>query len=386
MEKIAFVVNGENKGLIPISPNNTIRDIKKSIEQWIGQWNGNQNDRKVTNIRIIFVDNTELDPVVFSSNKYDKVNFSSKKGLLNGGKIEITTEKVKTRIENFDTLTGLPKDVIVSILGKLSYDDILKTCSLNKSFLTYCQDKNLWRTKLRQDFPKRSQLIPNKNLADLYREAPLKLYEIINQKSKIFEIGKEMVPRTFEQYSDPEDLLEDDETAAEMLTEELKDFVNKNEVLRGDIFHLKWAGEYRNDGKFIWSGTEVLPLANEPDDYGNVPKSFAFPEFSFDHFTKSIDHNNILWLSKEKIEEAIRNFEVSGEGKEKTSETYITDNYYKYYFKYNPEQVDEHLTPESFTLTKNQFIKDIKYHPYVDNIDNLFLGEMVWQYHRKELI
>ena len=78
---------------------------------------------------------------------------------------------------------------------------------------------------------------------------------------------------------------------------------------------------------FLWDGEKVVLLDYEIDDYGSVSKEFPFPEFRPEYFSESIVHNNIVRLTPEKIEEAIRNFNID------TQTSFVTDRYNKYPIK-----------------------------------------------------
>jgi hypothetical protein len=81
-------------------------------------------------------------------------------------------------------------------------------------------------------------------------------------------------------------------------------YVNINndilKIKRGDIIKIG-ASEYRNDGKYIYDGKEVLNLYPNIDDYGSVPPSFEISNTEFDpyYWMGVIDHNNIFFLSKD---------------------------------------------------------------------------------------
>lgn len=50
-------------------------------------------------------------------------------------------------------LETLPQEMLFTILMNLSVEDLLKITSLNKNFLKYKNDQNLWRGKFEQCFP-----------------------------------------------------------------------------------------------------------------------------------------------------------------------------------------------------------------------------------------
>jgi len=90
---------------------------------------------------------------------------------------------------------------------------------------------------------------------------------------------------------------------------------NKPEnLIRGDIIALPsdpeckiYEGEdftYRNDGKMIFDGENVISLDFEEDEYGNIPPSFVINDFNFNqnYWREVIDHNCFFWMNTEKFE------------------------------------------------------------------------------------
>jgi hypothetical protein len=76
-------------------------------------------------------------------------------------------------------------------------------------------------------------------------------------------------------------------------------------MTRGDV--ICFGGSYRNERKLIFNGEKVEDLYTEADDYGSVPPTFLVGdndnEFDIGDFEESIAHNNINWLSKDKLKE-----------------------------------------------------------------------------------
>ncbi len=71
---------------------------------------------------------------------------------------------------------------------------------------------------------------------------------------------------------------------------------------RGDIIALNSEDRtYRNDGKAIFDGTDIIRLDETQDEYGNVPSTFFVgDEFPVMHWSKSINHNTIVWIDTKK--------------------------------------------------------------------------------------
>jgi hypothetical protein len=75
---------------------------------------------------------------------------------------------------------------------------------------------------------------------------------------------------------------------------------------RGDVVHFG-NDDYRNNNKLIFDGEKLEHLWTDVDDYGSVPPTFVCGdepgEFDIGNFEDIIDHNNINWLSKDKLKE-----------------------------------------------------------------------------------
>ena len=74
-------------------------------------------------------------------------------------------------------------------------------------------------------------------------------------------------------------------------------------IKRGDV--IVFGGGYRNEDKLIYDGEKLEHLYTNVDDYGSVPPTYEVDDDQFDigDFSDSIDHNEINWLSKNKLKE-----------------------------------------------------------------------------------
>jgi len=81
-----------------------------------------------------------------------------------------------------------------------------------------------------------------------------------------------------------------------------KSCTNTN-ITRGDV--IVFGEGYRNEDKLIYDGEKLEHLCTDYDDYGSVPPTYEVDDDQFDigHFSDSIDHNEINWLSKNKLKE-----------------------------------------------------------------------------------
>lgn len=77
----------------------------------------------------------------------------------------------------------------------------------------------------------------------------------------------------------------------------LNEYVKENlKPTRGDIIDTVFEEHrYRNEGKYIFDGKNVIKLDYDVDDYGAVPPEFQ--DFAIGWWKDTIDHNNIQYLS-----------------------------------------------------------------------------------------
>lgn len=92
----------------------------------------------------------------------------------------------------------------------------------------------------------------------------------------------------YQEYS-PADLK--DEIRAEIIS-------SMPDLKRGDIVAMQDKDRtYRNDGKAIFDGKDIVSLYDELDEYGSVPPTFFIgDEFPITHWLEDIVHNCIVWI------------------------------------------------------------------------------------------
>lgn len=66
------------------------------------------------------------------------------------------------------------------------------------------------------------------------------------------------------------------------------------DLRKGDVIFLEFDIGYRNDGKVMFNGQELVDLAWDPDEYGNVPEEFQIGEFPPLYWSEVIVHNNYI--------------------------------------------------------------------------------------------
>ena len=291
----------------PLSPTITVGQIRKTINDYLLTKNLSPTQYQ---IKMYINKSTELP--VFGNYQYDNMDLSS-----------VYDQMVNPIIMANNTIYGLerlPKDIVRKISLDLSPRDTLSLCLSNKFFqITVCNNNDFWRNKIVIDYP--NQTYPK----SYYENKPKNLYMVLSMNSKIIELDANDYPELAANYkSEYSDDDYDEQLIANQITEALKVRPVKEFLKRGDVIHLGWGSNYRNNDKFLWDGKKVILLDYEMDDYGGVPKEFTFPEFRPDYFSESIDHNNIIRFSENKREEIIRNFNPE------TQKSYVTDKYNKY--------------------------------------------------------
>jgi hypothetical protein len=257
------------------------------------------------------------------------------------------------------------KDVDKIILLNLDLTSLSNVCRVNKYAAEICKDKSFWRNKIVKDFTLRGKFLWYTEYRNLYKNNPKQLYEIINRKSKIVSLSKKNYPALAKKFVEAEDF-DMSKKDLQLVNEKILPNLKSLPLLRGDVIHFEWTGKYRNDGKLIWTGERAVELYSELDDYGTVPKEFAFPEFPIDHFYESIDHNNLIWISADKVQEIIKNFD------ERTQKSFVTDLYHSIPVIAGAKNDDEKL----IHLNKQQFADYVTKFPFFDdNIDRSEFAE-----------
>jgi len=159
-----------------------------------------------------------------------------------------------------------------------------------------------------------------------------------------------------------------------------------NGLKRGDLIIFTKYGKdcerYRNEGVYIWNGTNIEYLDSEIDDYGSIPPTFKIgEEFPADYWTRiyegkkyfMIAHNEILHMDEELYEKII--IEYNKEAKE-----------YNYTKKYSyTGNVEIHgknvlilFNDYDDKITDEDFLKDyLKKHPTMNFIDGLKEDEII---------
>jgi len=246
-------------------------------------------------------------------------------------------------------MQGLPGDITRKTALNLSPRDIISLCLTNKKFTgEICNSNDFWAAKIMIDYPRQTYL------PQYYRKFSKNLYMHLTMNSKIVEIDYPPKPGPADFDGDAFGDDEDYEKELRMITDGMtkyinnnKDFIYRNFLKRGDVLHTSWKKEYRNNHKYLWDGTKVVPLDYKIDEYGSVPREFSFPEFRPDYFSESISHNNIVRLTSDKIYEVINNFDPE------TQTSYITDKYNKYIVRINYDIQDLNIKFSKIVMRNN---------------------------------
>ena len=345
MKNITVFTDNKLTSVLNVTKDNKIGDIKSIYKNY--------------EIRMFLNPTTEVP--VFQDNSYDNFTLETVWDQMNNSVILLTK---KEKEEKQRVWSQIP-DVDKIILTKLSYKDLLSACQTS-SYLSKICDNDLWRKKIAIDFPLRGKYLYFPDYIKLYKENPRKLYDIINQKSKMIVLNEQEFPELAKAVDGDEDSPE----VIALINDYVLPRVNELPLLRGDVIRLDWFENYRNNGNFLWDGEKIVNLLYDYniDEYGSISKEFAFPEFPLDHFFNTIDHNNIIWLSSNVIREIKRNFipVKVDEDLKLFGTSIISDKYESYRVEFvNEEEVDP-----------DEFMKQIDSIEFVDIYDaNIFIGE-----------
>lgn len=166
---VELYYNNQKISDITVLPSNTIAQIKMLIYNWLAP-QGIIN----YNIKLIFNNGSELDPIIFNTNTYDNVNFTVQSKLLPGAKLLI----------NHTTVKNLPPDLISMIYEFAEDEELAKLCMLNKDFSTKICNSSFWIKKIINRFGLTpEEIIKNKgnNTAWAYYDH-LKKLEILSEQ------------------------------------------------------------------------------------------------------------------------------------------------------------------------------------------------------------
>ncbi len=89
-----------------------------------------------------------------------------------------------------------------------------------------------------------------------------------------------------------------------------------SKLRRGDIVWFKCLGEYRNEGKYIFDGQNLIDFAVDVDDYGTIPSDFCALDFHPRWWSEVVDHNDVIRFDPQMIADqlCIKNVSRRGDG------------------------------------------------------------------------
>ena len=210
------------------------------------------------------------------------------------------------------SLTELPNESLLKIIIYLPYKDLLRFCQVNTQMYQIYQDDYLWRLRLDNEYPDvpRPQNTSFRRLYEYWRNRK-------HGKAKVIEVPKDIY--------NPSDLeeLQNHGLIWEFMNSDpsLNDYLRKQNARRGDVIHLEVEGDYRNNGKSMYDGNEIVPLYYEIDDYGSVPPQFkVIDEFPIRYWHTEnldiIDHNTIVFFdAKSYIDQIMTNLKLIKENR-----------------------------------------------------------------------
>jgi len=129
--------NSEKISVLPIKENTKIKEIKKILRDWL-------HPQGVTeyNVRLFFNDDTELAPIVFETNEYDDLDFSSHSKIFSGSKLFVDPPLAS----QIDYLSKLPVDIFIKQITYLPFSYVNEICQMNKILYKKCTKyKNSWK-------------------------------------------------------------------------------------------------------------------------------------------------------------------------------------------------------------------------------------------------
>ena len=128
--------------MLPLTGQTTISEIKN--------WS-RQSFPDISSLNLTFSDGQMLHEVVFNTNTYDGINLTAYSDIINGGRINITTN-ITTNTRPTLPIETLPIDVTRLIMEYTDDEELAKNCMLNKFFSVKVCDDNFWMRKIFERF------------------------------------------------------------------------------------------------------------------------------------------------------------------------------------------------------------------------------------------
>lgn len=202
-------------------------------------------------------------------------------------------------------LENLPNETILNIMLTVPILELLRNRVVNKLFNEIANDDYFWRLRLEQDYPNvpipthlGEDAAPGEPDKITYRDLYFYWYQRPTGESRLIEIPVNVFNPSQFGYNLEDFFSEDNDIKLARIMSshpELRRFLDAAKIRRGDVIHLEAIPDYRNDGKFIYDGRELLPLDFSLDDYGAVPPSFqVIDEFPIHYWKRTITHNCII--------------------------------------------------------------------------------------------
>ena len=173
--------------------------------------------------------------------------------------------------------------IIMNYMDDRSLFRLLKTNTYFRSFLQY---DTLWKERTLKFFGR----------SHIKKVIDCDFYRGMAKKAIVYEIPLNVYD------GDIHDL---DQTELEEIFGPVLDYLRVKEyhINFGDLVHLEAAGDYMNNGKFIYDGQKLIELDGEEEaGYGDLPSIFYLltPNrdriFSLDYWSEALDGNRDVWL------------------------------------------------------------------------------------------
>lgn len=182
------------------------------------------------------------------------------------------------------------EDILQVIASFLDIKDVANYAQTCKSYYRTLTSNTVWQKLFLQSYEHLAENTLPAEFKDWYsycrhiNSQILRLYD----RASFYEVAPWLKDRDGrylkdEYYDEIDDWMQQVNTILPFVSDKLK---------RGDIVHFEQFGDYRNDGKYIYDGTKLLPLDTDYDDYGQLPLEFKVPtEFPPRYWSEYIDHN-----------------------------------------------------------------------------------------------
>lgn len=297
-----------------------------------------------------------------------------KEGNLSKENVSIKLKEMYALNLNGKDIKDLPFELLIDILSKLEFKDIVKFISTNKYINNVFKNQSSKDLLAKDYFKNRKLICPetcNWNFLKEYAHYDHNYNKVSKRFKNFLTInGFQIYAKEFQINVNTGIVPPNDEP--NILTPELiqafETYPQKYLMKRGDVLHNEFEGDYRNDGRYIFDGNKLIQLGFDYDEYGHPPKEIvAFRDVDSRFY--SLAHNEYIYCDFSNI--------TFNDIKSIFKKSWYSE-YYNHFFNYNIYITHFRYNDENFaliynkdTFDKNKIeIYDLNYENFENTLDN----------------